>query len=146
MTVRRILVTGWRNWPRHDAHVIHRALDTAVQLYVYPGEPITVVEGACPYGGADTYAREWATRRGHGVESHPASRDTAGRLLGPERNAEMVAAGADVCVAFPGPRSRGTYDCMRRAVAARIPTYQVVWGRHHCAGGQLEAIGVAVTS
>ena len=37
---------------------------------------------------------------------------------GPARNAEMVAAGTDLCVAFHWflTRSKGTQDCVRRAI------------------------------
>jgi hypothetical protein len=46
---------------------------------------------------------------------------------GPIRNAEMVAAGAGMCVAFHRflRQSRGTKDCVRRAIEAGIPTYLV---------------------
>src|SRR5262249_54521040 len=45
----------------------------------------------------------------------------------PERNAEMIAAGADMCIAFHRflARSKGTKDCARRAIAAGIPTYLI---------------------
>jgi hypothetical protein len=32
----------------------------------------------------------------------------------------MVDLGADLCLAFPMPRSRGTWDCVRRAKKAGI--------------------------
>jgi len=43
------------------------------------------------------------------------------------RNAEMVAAGAGMCIAFHQflRQSRGTKDCVRRALEAGIPTYLV---------------------
>lgn len=36
------------------------------------------------------------------------------------RNQLMVDLGADICLAFPLPGSRGTWDCMGRAEAAGI--------------------------
>jgi hypothetical protein len=44
------------------------------------------------------------------------------------RNQHMVDLGARICLAFPLPSSRGTYDCMARAEAAGIPvkTYEHV--------------------
>jgi hypothetical protein len=46
---------------------------------------------------------------------------------GPIRNAAMVAAGAGMCVAFHRflRQSRGTKDCVRRAIEAGIPTYLI---------------------
>jgi hypothetical protein len=58
-------------------------------------------------------------------------RDKSGRAYnakaGPTRNAEIVAAGAGMCVAFHRRLawSRGTKDCVRRAIEAGIPTYVV---------------------
>jgi hypothetical protein len=42
-------------------------------------------------------------------------------------NAEMVAAGAGMCVALHRflRQSRGTKDCVRRAIEAGIPTYLI---------------------
>jgi hypothetical protein len=46
---------------------------------------------------------------------------------GPLRNQEMVDAGADLCIAFHRAisSSKGTKDCVRRAIAARIPTWLI---------------------
>ena len=46
---------------------------------------------------------------------------------GPVRDQAMVDAGADLCVAFHRAigNSKGTKDCLRRALAAGIPCYLV---------------------
>jgi hypothetical protein len=46
---------------------------------------------------------------------------------GPVRNAQMVAAGAGMCIAFHRSLawSRGTRDGVRRAIKAGIPTYLI---------------------
>jgi hypothetical protein len=46
---------------------------------------------------------------------------------GPIRNAEMVAAGAEMCLAFHRAisASKDTKDCARRAIAAGMPTYLI---------------------
>lgn len=46
---------------------------------------------------------------------------------GPLRNAEMVAAGGEMCLAFHRAisASNGTKDCARRAIEAGIPTYLI---------------------
>lgn len=131
----RILITGSRNWDDRDA-----VMDALQRAFARFDGPITVVHGDAP--GADRTAamlvRECFRPRGT-LESWRAGwtgpcRDactpghrkprTGGAeycpAAGNYRNAEMVAAGADVCLAFPLGRSTGTRDCMRRAEAAGI--------------------------
>jgi SLOG family YspA-like protein len=133
----RILITGSRTWT--DADTIASALDD----HVFGGtdREITVVHGACPRG-ADRIAAEYcelladaAERRGVTlvVEPHPAEWQTHGRRAGFIRNREMVAAGADCCLAFiarcadpacrriSGPHgSHGAVHCSAAAEAAGI--------------------------
>lgn len=112
--MKRILVTGSRNWTDRDA--IYMALATYTFL---PGT--VIVHGACPTG-ADAIAGEWARETiGFFEEAHPADWSTHGKAAGPKRNQAMVDLGADICLAFPLGDSRGTRDCMRRAEAAGIP-------------------------
>ncbi len=112
----RILVTGSRLWT--DAAAIQDALATWIPAF---GGVVTVVHGGAR--GADEIAARLAwTAFGPDVrpESWAADWHRWGRSAGVRRNAEMVAAGADVCLAFPLGESRGTRDCMRRAKAAGI--------------------------
>lgn len=111
---RRVLVTGSRDWA--DAGAIVAAL-----YPIYRDHPDAVlVSGACPTG-ADRLAEDaWETWGGI-VERHPADWERYGRGAGPRRNKEMVDLGADVCVAFPLPGSRGTRNCMTAAERAGIP-------------------------
>lgn len=123
----RILVTGSRNWS--DRFVIESALVEAQSelaplqpgQYDYNGSDWTIVHGACPYGGADYIAEQWAIGCMYKVEPWPADWANFGKAAGPMRNQAMVDAGADICLAFPLPDSRGTWDCIRRAKAAGIP-------------------------
>jgi len=55
------------------------------------------------------------------VEVHDANWQKHGNAAGPIRNQEMVDLGADVVFAFPLGESRGTNDCIQRAVKANIP-------------------------
>ena len=121
----RILVTGWRDWPERDRYIIWNALNEFQASCEIPAQ-FVVVHGQCPYGGADLYAEEWAFSKGHVAEPHPA-RVVNNRILGPERNAKMVKLGADVCLAFPGPGSRGTVDCMKKAERAGIEVRSYSW-------------------
>lgn len=115
----RILVTGSRNWTDHRAVTLE--LESYRLLSDGPGEGLVIVHGACPTG-ADAIAGLWA-RETIGVteEPHPADWLLHGKAAGPKRNQEMVDLGADLCLAFPMADSRGTQDCMRRALAAHIP-------------------------
>lgn len=130
----RILVTGWRDWPETHAKFVWQMIGRQVlQMMMVPGEssaPIVIVHGECPYGGVDLWAHQYAVRnRNHGImpEPHPAEITPRGLILGPARNARMVKAGASACVGFPGPNSRGTTDCMNKARAAGIPTFEYPW-------------------
>lgn len=121
---KRLLVTGSRHWSNEPA--ARSALVDALSVLDVPATQVVLVHGAAP--GLDTIASDLASELGMQVESHPAQWETHGRAAGPIRNAEMVAAGADVCLAFPlgGPSgSRGTYNCLRQAHAAGIPTFLV---------------------
>ena len=108
----RLLITGSRDWS--DRRAIRWAL-----LLRGPG---TVVHGAAR--GADRIAGQIGAELGWPVEAHPADW-RRGRGAGHLRNQAMVDLGADLCLAFPLPGSRGTWDCVRRANAADIPV--VVW-------------------
>lgn len=133
----RVLVTGSRTW--HDTATITAAL-TRVR-HRWPGA--TLVHGAAD--GADQLAagvwRDWGLQ----TEAHPADwtgpcsqdcppghrrpRRGGGSYCpkaGRRRNAAMVAAGANVCVAFIHNHSRGASHCADLAQTADIPTW-----RHH---------------
>ena len=124
---RRILITGSRAWPWPA--LIARVLE-AERARLAADATLVIVHGACPQG-ADAAAAAWcahaADRTGARVlgEAHPARwRDAAGRLdrgAGMARNAAMIAAGADLVIAFWADHSPGTADTLRRAAAARIP-------------------------
>ena len=116
----RILVTGSRNWT--DREVIFRALLT-IGVSATHDHSRTLVSGACPTG-ADALAEDVARGMGWRVERHPADWDAHGKAAGPKRNQHMVDLGAEICVAFPMPDSRGTRDCMKRAATAGIPVHE----------------------
>lgn len=123
----RVLITGSRGWT-HRA-VVEGVLDhwQAVACGVgrrYQQGPLVIVHGACPRG-ADAHADRWATRHGVQVERHPADWQRYGPRSGFVRNAEMVAAGADLCLAFILPCDKLT--CPRRG-------QHDSHGTDHCAG------------
>ena len=111
---RRVLVTGSRTWA--DTAAIRDALAA-----VWGDGTGVLVSGACPTG-ADQLAEQCWTQWGGRVERHPAAWDRHGRGAGFRRNAAMVAAGADVCVAFIRNGSRGASHTAQLAEAAGITT------------------------
>jgi len=110
---RRVLVTASRTW--EDTETIRRAL--AEQ---WGDGTAVLVSGGCPRGGdriAEMIWRGWGGR----VERHPADWRAHGRGAGFRRNGEMVAAGADVCLAFIRDGSRGATHTAQLAHEAGIP-------------------------
>jgi hypothetical protein len=132
----RVLVTGDRHWyaPNLAEQVVNR-------LLVRYGPDLVIVHGAAT--GIDASFAEACADLGVEQEPHPArwkDHEAVGAVVkydrrrhpynanaGPERNAEMVAAGAEMCVAFHRfiAGSKGTKDCVRRAITAGIPTYLI---------------------
>lgn len=122
-TRRRVLVTGSRSWT--DVRTLRAAL--AAQ---WGDGSAVLVSGGCPRG-ADRVAETLWTRWGGTVERHPADWSRHGRAAGPRRNAAMVTAGADVCLAFIRDDSRGASHTARLAEAAAIATHRFT---HHTGG------------
>ena len=118
----RIIITGVRKRESEDdygtmADVLDR-LDTDGLMALHS----VIIQGGCPTG-SDLLARKVADEFGIRVETFPADWQQHGRAAGPIRNQAMADAGADLCLAFPSRgRSAGTWDMVRRAVAAGIET------------------------
>lgn len=135
MSTKRILVTGSRDWA--DFELINAELAHAWWEFGARSELI-LVSGRCETG-ADAMAEESWTANGLTVEPHPADWPTCGPKCkaghrkhrrdgteycpsaGHRRNAEMVALGADVCLAFIRNGSRGATGCADLAEKAGIP-------------------------
>jgi hypothetical protein len=132
----RVIVTGDRRW--YDADLAKQVVNRLLLRY---GPGLVIVHGAAT--GIDASFAEACDDLGVEQEPHRArwkDLKAAGAVIrcdrhgrrynanaGPERNAEMVAAGAQMCVAFHRflAGSRGTKDCVRRAIEAGIPTYLI---------------------
>ena len=116
----RVLVTGSRTW--RDRAAVTDALDGLLAEH----GALTVVHGACPTG-ADAMAHKWALngrmilRTAAVSEPHPPDWQRHGKRAGVVRNAEMVALGADVCLAFIRDSSPGASNCALLARRAGIP-------------------------
>jgi hypothetical protein len=139
-TPKRILVTGSRHWPNTPGGweavigTIAQHLPPNTMTSPPPGHgtfeyhAVIIVYGDCNTG-VDSIIHGWERHlrgRPHriGGERYRANWHTEGPSAGPNRNQRMTDSGAHVCLGFPyGSRSRGTLDCMNRAMAARIPTF-----------------------
>lgn len=123
----RVLVCGSRTWSNSTP------IDVVLEGYLHAArawnETLTIIEGGAQ--GADdraaSYARLEVVDTEH--EQYPADWAKHGKAAGPIRNQQMLDEGKpDVVWAFvdkPLSESRGTADMVRRAKAARIPTYIV---------------------
>lgn len=123
----RVIVTGSREWESVEAVGLALYEVWAREVLRNIGWRLVVVHGACPTG-ADQFASKWARHAGHVYlsvteEPHPAKWEEYGRKAGFIRNAEMVDAGAELCLAFYWPEAgnHGTHDTVMRAKAWGIP-------------------------
>lgn len=109
----RVLVTGSRDWTHAGS------VRTALETVYAPGA--ILCHGAAR--GLDTLAARIGAELGYIIEAHPADWEAQGKRAGVLRNAHMVSLGANYCFGFPLASSIGTWDCVKRAKAARIPTF-----------------------
>lgn len=133
----RVIVTGGRDYD--DREAVRRAFEEHLGGWAGAGAEaaVTVVDGACPYGGADELANQTAKEMGFRTERVPADwflHDWEGETkvrcyhrpypddycpaAGPRRNQTMIDRGADIVLAFPG--GRGTSDMVTRADRAGV--------------------------
>jgi hypothetical protein len=134
----RAITTGWRHWSESVANValLRVFMYQLVELLEMSNEEeLQLVHGGAP--GADTEIQAWwetASKPYNNLKiSLPppivfqADWERYGAAAGPLRNAQMVTAGANLCVAFVHPQSKGTIDCRDKARRAGIFTLQVDW-------------------
>src|SRR5689334_2198447 len=114
----RILFTGSRHLKSDER--IREALGDLDELSFTPAAEITFVHGGAI--GADQLVDHIGRSWGVKVEAYPANWKRDGKSAGPNRNRLMVSKGADVCLAFPDPISKGTADCLNAAWRAGIKT------------------------
>lgn len=112
---KRILITGSRFITQEDVHIVNKALEDEIG----DDTDVVIVEGGA--SGVDHLTYLYALHHDLPYEEHPADWKTYGKAAGPMRNQKMVSLGADVCLAFPAPQSRGTVHCIGIAQVAGIP-------------------------
>jgi hypothetical protein len=111
----RVIVCGGRDFDDF------MAVDSALRHVA----PSVVVHGGAR--GADSLAGEWAALHGVSCVVFPADWTKHGKAAGPIRNQQMIDAGADLVLAFPG--GRGAADCVDRARVAGITVVDLREGR-----------------
>lgn len=114
----RIVVTGGRYYD-------NRALVYATLDELHETKSIAeLAHGACPYGGADILAEDWAKSREISYRGYPAKFKTHGKAAGPERNRYMLTDfKPDLVVGFPG--DRGTDNCYYWAKIGEFEIMQI---------------------
>lgn len=113
--VYRVLVTGSRDWTDWRS-----VFDAIARIACEHQGRVVIVHGAARSGG-DKHADMAARALSLATEPHPADWAKHNRKGGFIRNAEMVALGADVCLAFIRNGSRGATHCAGLAENAGIP-------------------------
>lgn len=113
----RVLVTGGRH--RTDWWTVYEALNKQRE-----SGPFVLVHGACSTG-ADWFAHQWALAHPECLEikvkaDWRRADGTVNKAAGFERNAKMVAMGADLVHAFPHPEGSGTQHTVDLARKAGI--------------------------
>lgn len=146
----RVLVTGSRTWDIPAA--VERELDVVTMEARTTGRALIVVHGGNSRG-ADRIARDWARRKNtdgwpvfqniHAADwdapcradclpGHRRTRKWGGDYcpaVGQYRNADMVALGADVCLAFIRDNSPGASGCASMAEERGIRTLRFHYER-----------------
>lgn len=113
--MRTVVVTGTRNL--HDPGPVYDALFQEMMEARDIG--IKVVEGGAT--GVDDSAKAFALDRGVPRARYPADWKEYGKAAGSIRNAKMLdSEQPDVVLAFPSISSKGTWDCIYKAVNRNI--------------------------
>ena len=136
----RVIVTGDRHW--YCEELAYRVVQG---LRAKHGPGVVIVEGGAE--GVDWAFHVAANGCEVATERFDADWKRLGPRAGPARNAAMIVAGADLCIAVH-PNidvSRGTKDCVRQALAAGIPTWLIESDDPRCKPIRLGTADVART-
>jgi hypothetical protein len=111
--MRTVAIVGSRRWKDYDAFC---------EAMPPLGEYDRIVSGAAP--GVDSLAELLARALGKEFKAFPPDQSKPFTIAAHERNQRIVDA-ADAMIAFPGPRSTGTWDAVRRAKKKGIPVLEL---------------------
>lgn len=123
VTLYKVLMFGDRDWT--NAAAIRREIQKLVLKH--GTQHLLIIEGECPYGGADLLARIEAERANVHVARIHALWETRYRSAGPQRNTIMRLLEPDEGIGFHAhiEKSRGTKNMARQLERADIP-YRIV--------------------
>ena len=107
-------VCGGRDYANEE--YMFEKLDDILSHYKMMCASIAIMSGCA--SGADSLALKWAYDRNVGTREYPADWKKHGKAAGPIRNRQMLEAGFDVLLAFPG--GRGTRDMIKITKARGI--------------------------
>lgn len=115
----RVLVCGGRDFDDYDTL---KSVLSALQIT--RGSFEVIIHGGAR--GADSMASLYGERHLIPRQMFPADWQKHGSDAGPIRNQKMLDEGRpDLVVAFPTPKSRGTWDMVRRAKKAGVEVIEV---------------------
>lgn len=114
----RVCVTGGRDFL--DGIHVYESLDLFFDLVSGEKDFLNTILVSGGARGADSLAIDWAKDREVNYHVYPAKWKTFGRSSGPLRNREMIEAGIDHLIAFPG--GPGTADMVAACKKRNIPT------------------------
>lgn len=111
--VPRVIISGWRGWTNETP--IKATLKQVQQIY---GTNTILVHGDNKKG-VDAIAEKIWTDMGGKTERYPADWNNHKKGAGPIRNQQMLDKGADLVILFASEQSKGTFDMLKRAKAAK---------------------------
>ena len=114
----RVIVCGGRDYK--DYVTVATVLNILYGDVSHPRRNLVIVHGGAT--GADTLAGQWAKTHVVKAECFPFKRGV-GKAGGPVRNTEMLDAGADLVIGFPG--GRGTNNMCRQALTKGVIVLRV---------------------
>ena len=103
----KLAIVGSRSWNNYEK--FKELVDAWQRDH---GVPVLIISGGP--SGVDSMARRYAKTNKIPLEEHYANWKKYGRKAGPMRNTKIISSCTHV-LAFPGPRSVGTWDSINKA-------------------------------
>lgn len=115
----RVLIFGARDWTKYGP--IRREIKKLIRRH--GTQRLLIIEGECPYGGADVIARIVAHELSVHVAQVPALWETRYRSAGPQRNSMMLWMEPHEAIGFHEDirKSRGTKNMYNQLMRADVP-------------------------
>lgn len=122
MAISKFMITGTRDPDDTIRTLVKFALGWTTYLNPKETDPaITLFQGEAR--GVDLWAKELWQGWGYPTKDFKADWNKYGNAAGGKRNQKMVDDAPELCLAFPGPESIGTWDAVRRAKQSNVLTF-----------------------